>query len=60
MRNEFFELIETELELDAEVVLLEGLELGELLCVDWWFRARITRRSAFGAHELSGEWGWRN
>ncbi len=39
VRNEFFELIETELELDAEVVLLERLELGELLCVDWWFGA---------------------
>lgn len=39
VRNEFFELIEMELELDAEVVLLERLELHELLCVDWWFGA---------------------
>jgi len=37
--NEFFELIELELEVDAEVVSLERLELCELLCVDWWFGA---------------------
>lgn len=37
VRNEFSELIEINLELDAEVVFLESFELRELLCVDRWF-----------------------